>query len=85
MLRLHEEAPCQQAMTYYFTIPEKAKRFSGRKRSTLPAILNEDIKEAAKTKTLPVSCLESLDDLIKLKKIAENRKRWKEIVTFSMW
>ena len=49
ILRLDNEAPCQQAMVYYFDPPQDAK-YSGRKRITLPVVLDEDLKETAKSK-----------------------------------
>ena len=79
MLRLNEQVPCQQAM-YYFTVPEKARKYPGRKRSTLPVILDEDIKQAAKSNhTLPISQLEDINDLCKLKRLAGDREEWRKI------
>ena len=78
-LRLSNKAPSQQAMNFYFEVPEKAKRFSGRKRKTLPVVLNEDIKERIRTHNLPVNKFETVEDLNKLREIAADRNKWKEL------
>ena len=54
MLRREKDTPCQQAMEYYFEMPVKAKKFSGRKRRTLPIILNDDIERAAVHHIIPI-------------------------------
>ena len=33
-------------MEYYFDVPNNAKKFPGRRRNTLPVVIDEDIKEA---------------------------------------
>ena len=47
-LRLHPETPAQKAMDYFFT-DENLKKFRGKQRTTLPTVLNNDMKEASKT------------------------------------
>ena len=37
----------QQVMNCYFQCPTKVKKFRGRKRTTLPIVIDNDIKEAA--------------------------------------
>ena len=81
MLRLDEKAPCQQAMKYYFTVPENAKRYSGRKRLTLPIILDQDIKTTMKRHPITVTSFENLQDLNRLKEIAKDRKCWRRLVS----
>ena len=78
MLRLDDETPCQLAMREYFNIPEKHKKYSGRKRCTLPVIIDEDLKEAAVNNLLPVSKFENFIDLQNLKKVAEDRNKWRK-------
>ena len=81
MLRLEENAPCQQAMKFYFTQPMEAKRYSGRKRSTLPVILDQDIKLISKRYPITVvTSLESMYDLAQMKEIADDRERWRSLV-----
>ncbi len=48
ILRLPATTPCQQSMNDYFECPPKAKKSSGRRRVTLPVLLDNDITEAAK-------------------------------------
>lgn len=92
MLRLDEKAPCQQAMDFYFDVPENAKKFPGKRRITLPVKLNEDIKEAAKTCELKFYDLpnnldivilqfEDLNDLKKLRRVAGDRDEWRRIAS----
>ena len=82
MLRLPPTAPCQLAMQYYFEIPYNAKKFSGRKRMTLPVKIDEDITtHTMNNETLPgnVNGFKNLADLIKLREIAEDRETWKKL------
>ena len=71
MLRLHEKTPCQMAMTNYFQIPPHSKRYPGRKRCTLPAKTEEDLKEAKCNNNLVVSKFDTIKDLQKLREIAK--------------
>ena len=79
MLRREEETPCQLAMKHYFSIPERAKKFPGRKRNTLPTVINNDIKKAAEIHTLPISNFESTEDLKTLKIVAMDREQWRNM------
>ena len=78
-LRLNEETPCQKAMTYYFETPENNKKYPGRQRTTLPTVINEDIKECAKTHQLPISKFENQEQLIALRHLATDKKKWSEL------
>ena len=77
MLRRKKDTPCQQAMEYFFDIPEKAKKFKGKRRCTLPMKLNEDVKKV--TIDFPISQFERKYDLKALKTIAIDRRRWYNI------
>ena len=81
-LRLHHDTPAQKAMEYYFTRELKLMKFQGKPRTTLPIILNYDLKEVNKTHigTLELTKFETLDDLNKARSIAENRLQWKKLM-----
>ena len=79
MLRLDQKVPAQQAMNYYFHVPLKAKKYSGRRRSTLPVCIDNDLKETAKTAQIPVQQFSSRQDLDKLRSIAADREAWKAL------
>ena len=82
MLRLQLSTPCQQAMSYYFEKPCDAKKFSGRKRMTLPVKINEDITNCTKnSKVLPgnIKSFESINDLAVPREVASNRETWKKL------
>ena len=66
-------------MNYYFHIPIKAKKYSGRRRSTLPVCIDNDLKETAKTAQIPVQQFSSRQDLDKLRSIAADREAWKAL------
>ena len=79
MLRLDENTPCQMAMKYYFDIPSDAKKFKGRRRTTLPTCIDDDLRRAAKSTTLEVNKFSNRDDLERLKKTAADRNKWKQL------
>ena len=79
MLRLPLQTPCQQAMDWYFEIPDNAKKHRGNQRRTLPVILHYDIVEANSKHDLEVKQFKTTDDLIMLRKIAEDRDKWEEL------
>ena len=79
MLKMNEDAPCQRAMCYYFEVPPGAKKYPGRQRTTLPTILNQDIKDCAKLQPLPLLKFETNDDLTTLRRIASDRTKWKQL------
>ena len=77
MLRRDEKTPCQRAMEFYFEIPREGKKFSGRKRCTLPVRINEDIKSASAE--IPITTFDKIEDLRILKNIAQNREDWRNL------
>ena len=79
MLRLPLSTPCQQAMQWYFEKPTKGKKYRGNQRITLPLVLNNDIVEVNKINNIEVTQFKSMEDLVKLRELAGNRTRWKEI------
>ena len=79
MLRLPLQILCQQAMDWYFEIPDNAKKYRGNQRRTLPVILHYDIVEANSKHDLEVKQFKTTEDLIMLRKIAEDRDKWKEL------
>ena len=80
MLRRHEETPCRQSMEDYFNVPENAKKYPGRKRNTLPIVIDNDIKTAsAKCRLIQFSKFEDSDDLQTLKLVANNISEWRKV------
>ena len=79
ILRLPLEAPCQQAMDWYFEIPDNAKKYRGNQRITLPVKLNNDIVEGNNRNDLEVKQFKTRDDLVALRKLARDRDMWKEL------
>ena len=79
-LRLHPDTPAQKAMNYYFN-ETKRKKFQGNQRTTLPIVLNNDLKEANKThiEILELTKLETIEDLNKARIIAKDRNKWKKL------
>ena len=75
MLRLPLEAPCQQAMDWYFEIPDNAKKYRGNQRITLPVKLHNDIVEGNIKNDLEVRQFKTTEDLDMLRKIAGDRDR----------
>ena len=73
-LRLHEDTPAQKSMKFFFT-ESKAGRFKGRPRMNLPYKLNEDLQKY----TTSGMKLKTSEDLEKLKELAQDRKKWKEL------
>ena len=80
ILRLPTSTPCQQSMNYYFECPPKAKKFRGRKRITLPVLLDNDIVEAAKYhQRLQIRQFKTRKDLDILRHLADDRNGWKNL------
>ena len=79
MLRLPILTPCQQAMQWYFEKPMRPKRYRGNQRITLPVMLHNDIVEANKVQNLEIEQFRCMNDLEKLRDIANDRRRWKEV------
>ena len=79
MLRLDREVPAQKAMDYYFDVPTNAKKYSGRRRSTLPVCIDNDLKETAKRTQIPVQKFATRQDLEQLRRLASDRVAWKAL------
>ena len=77
ILILPSEAPCQQAMDWYFEIPDNAKKYRGNQRITLPVKLHNSIVEGNIKNVMEVKQFKTRDDLDILRKIAGDRDRWK--------
>ena len=72
--------PCQQWMNYYIECPPKAKKFRGRKRITLPVLLDNYIAEAAKYhQRLQIRQFKTREDLEILRHLANDRNGWKKL------
>ena len=69
-------------MIYYFPPPTNNKKFSGTPRMTLPTAINQDIKNAIQTDQTftTITQFKNINDLFKLKEIAQDRTRWRELV-----
>ena len=80
ILRLPTNTPCQQSMNYYFECPPKAKKFRGRKRITLPVLLDNNLTEAAKYhQRLQIRQFKTREDLDIFRHLAYDRNRWKNL------
>ena len=79
MLRLPLQTPCQQAMDWYLEIPDNSKKYRGSQRRTLPVVLHYDIVEANRKHDLDVKQFKTTEDLIMLRKLAEDREKWKDL------
>ena len=80
ILRLPTNTPCQQLMNYYFACPPKAKKFRGRKRITLPVLLDNDLAEAAKYhRRLQIRQFKTREDLEILRHVVNHRNGWKNL------
>ena len=78
-LRLPKDTPPQQSMSYYFTNLNNTK-FRGAKRTTIVTTLQADIKRAKdKFQHFQINSLECIEDLIKIRQIASDRKLWRTI------
>ena len=82
-LRMADDIPAKQAMLHYFSEIPKNKSFKGRPRTSLPIVLNQDLKLANEQLNLQASGInlptqiKNLKDLRKLEDAAKNRKVWK--------
>ena len=79
MLRLPLQAPCQQAMDWYFDIPDNAKKYRGNQRITLPMKLHNVIVEGNTKNDMEVKRFITREDLVSVRNIARDRDRWKEL------
>ena len=81
-LRLHLKTPAQQAMTYYFQEETSLKKYRGRPRTTLPTVINNDLKTAKKKYMNEITTLtkfENMKDLDIAREIAKDRQSWKKL------
>ena len=80
-LRMDEKSPARLAMKYYFQVPVDAKKFKGRKRTTIVTTINRDIE---RTKSLypdfDIKPIKSELDLRNVQVKATNRKDWQKRV-----
>ena len=89
-LRMDDKIPAKAAMIFYFSINAKTNQCGP--RTTLPVSINNDLKnirEAASRKrgrkkatieSLPAQ-LTSMNDLRTLERLAQDRKKWQQIVS----
>ena len=75
VLRMDAEAPAFKAMLHYYS-GSQAPKFRGRPRVNLPWKLDQDLGKFC-TDSLQ---LKSSDDLRRLKVVAHDRKKWKNLV-----
>lgn len=82
-LRLNKDTPAYKAMKFYFQ-PSEEKGFRGRKRTTLPVKLDEDIKVTLKCidtkQKYGVTTLNKTEDLRNFEIIANDRKMWISLI-----
>ena len=79
-LTMNKETPTWKAMKYYFESIYEEGKFRGRPRTTLVSIINEDIK-TAQQKAPIISTLDPLQKLQDMRKLAEDRRTWKNRVS----
>ena len=75
ILRLHIDTPAQRSMDFFFE-ESKACKFRGRPRVNLPWTLNDDLTRYSGTDLR----LKTAEDLWKLRELAQDRKKWSELV-----
>ena len=73
MLRLDTSSPVQQAMSAYFQAGSSG--FRCRPRTTLPRTINNNLKNSRSTNSLT-----SHEDLVALRQLAQDRRKWKELM-----
>ena len=76
VLRMDEETPAFKSMVHFFS-KSSAPKFRGKPRTNMPVKLNHDLEKYCPE---PLS-LKSFEDLERLKTIAQNRKRWINLVS----
>ena len=83
ILPLSPETPAQKVMNYYFE-NSNSKKFRGRRTTTLPNSLWNDIKTLKNYINMGSKCkfiqLNTIDDLRHLRSLAEDRERWSTLV-----
>ena len=70
-LRMPQNTPAQQAMTYYFDITKNTKKCSGRQRITIASVLHDDILKT--NNKFPLKSLLTKGDLNVARRIAKDR------------
>ena len=86
IMRLNENTPAQKSMKHYFADSTSAK-FRGRRRTTLPVRLSQDIDMVRQRDHLfnrdfpSVHKLGSIADLTAITQVAMDRKKWQQLVT----
>ena len=68
-----------QAIDWYYGEPVNATKYRGDQRRTLPVILHYDIVEGNSKHDLEMKQFKTTEDLTKLRRIAEDRDKWKEL------
>ena len=82
ILRMNEKTPARLAMKYYFKVPVGAKKYRGRKRTTIVNTINRDIERTQKFNTnFDIKPIKSELDLRNVRVKATNRKHWQKRVT----
>ena len=84
-LRMTDDTPAKHAMLHYFD--KTSSSFLGRPRTTLPLVIDKDLKLAAKQPPntmgqfeLP-NQLKTINDLRRLEALASDRKEWMNLVS----
>ena len=82
VLRMDPESPPHKAMLYYFASePCHVKKHSGGKRCTIHTTLQNDIKDTLSIfNNFQIKTFDSWDDMITIRKMAQERGEWKGIV-----
>ena len=75
ILRRNSEIPANKSMKSYFI--SHGSKFRGRPLTTLPVVLNKDLKRVSDDKLQ----LTSLKDLEHLRSVAQNRQTWRKLTT----
>ena len=82
MLRMKENTPPRIAMKWYFQRPIGAKKYRGRKRTTIVTTINRDIERTRiSNPDFDIKPLKSELDLRNIRVKATNRKHWQKRVT----
>ena len=81
-LRSHEKSPARLAMKWYFKIPLNAKKYRGRKRTTIITTINRDIERTKRHfPEFDIKPIKSELDLRNVRVKSLNRKHWQKRVS----
>ena len=81
ILRMKENTPARLAMKYFFQIPPGAKKFKGRKRTTIVTTINNDIERTRKMNPrFDLKVIKTELDLRNVRVKSTNRKLWQKRV-----